>query len=159
VRHSGLFVSLCHCRVWRAKEATCEAMKEMAQADAAKRLNALEIITLILSTYVLIALLVQALLPLTPDAVALLDWVDVFVCVVFLTDFFVSFARAPSKRAYLIKWGWIDFLSSIPALPAFRVGRSSESFAFCVCYVLSGRLRICSFTFCESEKRPLWQPS
>jgi len=96
-------------------------MKEMAQADAAKRLNALEIITLIFSTYVLIALLVQALLPLTPDVVALLDWVDLIVCIVFLTDFFVSLARAPSKPAYLIRWCWIDFLSSIPMLPAFRV--------------------------------------
>jgi voltage-gated potassium channel len=72
---------------------------------------------------VLIALLIQALFPLAPDAVALLDWVDLFVCIVFLTDFFVSLARAPSKPAYLIKWGWIDFLSSSPMLPAFRVGR------------------------------------
>jgi voltage-gated potassium channel len=98
-------------------------MKEMTQADAAKRLSPLEIITLLLSIYVIIALLIQALFPLTPDAVALLDWVDFFVCVVFLTDFFVSLARAQSKRAYRIKWGWIDFLSSIPVLPAFRIGR------------------------------------
>jgi voltage-gated potassium channel len=98
-------------------------MQKITQADAAKRLSLLEIITLLLSIYVLIALLIQALFPLTPDAVALLDWVDLFVCVVFLTDFFVNLARAPSKRAYLIKWGWIDFLSSIPMLPAFRVGR------------------------------------
>jgi voltage-gated potassium channel len=92
------------------------------RAEAAKRLNPLEIITLILSIYVLIALLIQSLVPLPPDAVALLDWIDLLVCIVFLTDFFVRFRRAPSKLAFL-KWGWIDFVSSIPAVNIFRVGR------------------------------------
>jgi voltage-gated potassium channel len=110
--------------VWKAKEAELsKPMKGITQADAAKRLNPLEIVTLILSIYLLIVLLIQTLFPLPPDAIVLLDWVDLFICVVFLTDFFVCLVKAPSKRAYLIKWGWIDFLSSIPVLPAFRVGR------------------------------------
>ena len=58
-----------------------------SQTEAAKRLNPLEIIALILSIYVLIALLIQSLVPLSPDAVALLDWADLLVCIVFLTDF------------------------------------------------------------------------
>jgi len=41
---------------------------------------------------------------------------------VFLADFFVRFHRAPSKAKFL-KWGWIDFVSSIPTLDLFRVGR------------------------------------
>jgi voltage-gated potassium channel len=90
--------------------------------EAAKRLNPLEIVTLILSIYVLVALLIQSLVPLPPDAIVLLDWIDLFVCIVFLTDFFVRFRRAPSKLAFL-KWGWIDFVSSIPAVNIFRVGR------------------------------------
>jgi voltage-gated potassium channel len=93
-----------------------------SEAEAAKRLNPLEIITLILSVYVLIALLIQSLVPLPPDAVAALDWIDLLVCIVFLTDFFVRFAQAQSKLAFL-KWGWIDFVSSIPAVNVFRVGR------------------------------------
>jgi voltage-gated potassium channel len=93
-----------------------------SQTDAEKRLNPLEIITLIFSIYVLIALLIQSLVPLSPDAVALLDWIDLLVCIVFLTDFFVRFKQAPSKLAFL-KWGWIDFVSSIPAFDMFRVGR------------------------------------
>jgi hypothetical protein len=60
-------------RCGEQKRQNAEAMKELSQADAAKRLNPLEIITLILSIYVLIALLIQALLPLAPDAVALLE--------------------------------------------------------------------------------------
>jgi voltage-gated potassium channel len=47
---------------------------------------------------------------------------DLFVCIVFLTDFFVRFAQAEWKLAFL-KWGWIDFVSSIPAFNLFRVGR------------------------------------
>jgi voltage-gated potassium channel len=93
-----------------------------SQTEAAKRLNPLEIVTLILSVYVLIALLIQSLVPLPPDAVAALDWIDLLVCIVFLTDFFVRFAQAQSKLAFL-KWGWIDFVSSIPAVNVFRVGR------------------------------------
>ena len=93
-----------------------------SQTEAAKRLNPLEIITLILSIYVLVALLIQSLVPLPPDAVVLLDRIDLFVCIVFLTDFFVRFTRAPSKLGFL-KWGWIDFVSSIPVVGVFRVGR------------------------------------
>ena len=93
-----------------------------SQTEAAKRLSPLEIITLIFSIYVLIALLIQSLVPLSPDAVALLDWADLLVCIVFLTDFFVRFKQAPSKLAFL-KWNWIDFVSSIPAVNVFRVGR------------------------------------
>jgi len=93
-----------------------------SQTEAAKRLNPLEIITLILSIYVLIALLIQSLVPLPPDAVALLDWIDLLVCIVFLTDFFVRFSQAQWKLAFL-KWGWIDFVSGIPAVSVFRVGR------------------------------------
>jgi voltage-gated potassium channel len=97
-------------------------MAKPTQTEAAERLNPLEIITLILSVYVLIALLIQSLVALPPDAVVLLDWIDLLVCIVFLTDFFVRFAQAPSKLAFL-KWGWIDFVSSIPAVNIFRVGR------------------------------------
>lgn len=48
---------------------------------------------------------------------------DRFLCLCrFLADFFVRFHRAPSKVEFL-KWGWIDFVSSIPMLNLFRVGR------------------------------------
>jgi voltage-gated potassium channel len=94
-----------------------------SQTEAAKPLNPLEIITLILSIYVLVALLIQSLNLLPPDAVVLLDRIDWLICIVFLTDFFVRFTRAPSKLGFL-KWGWIDFVSSIPvAGGVFQVGR------------------------------------
>jgi len=97
-------------------------MPAPSEADAAKRLTPLQVATLILSIYVLIALLVQSVFQLPAAADALLDRIDFFVCLVFLADFFARFARAPSKLAFL-KWGWIDFVSSIPMLDIFRIGR------------------------------------
>lgn len=94
----------------------------LTEREAAERLGFVEILTLILSVYVLIALLVQATVPLEPDTTKILDRIDFFVCIVFLTDFFTRLYRAPSKGEFL-KWGWIDFVSSIPMLDIFRIGR------------------------------------
>ena len=49
-------------------------------------------------------------------------FMDTIISLIFMADFFRSLAKAPSKRAYL-KWGWMDFLGSLPAYPAFRVFR------------------------------------
>jgi voltage-gated potassium channel len=86
------------------------------------RIGFLEISVLVLSVYVLGALLVQTLFPLAPEVSALLDRIDFFVCIVFLTEFCVRFHRAPSKLRFM-RWGWIDLISSIPLLDALRWGR------------------------------------
>lgn len=85
-------------------------------------LTALQLVTLLLSVYVLIALFIQSAFKLPPETHALLDRVDFYVCFVFMADFVVRFRRAPSKLAFM-KWGWIDLLSSIPVIEAFRIGR------------------------------------
>jgi voltage-gated potassium channel len=92
------------------------------QLEAAKRLTPLQAVTLILSVYVLLALLAESLFQFPPATEALLNRIDFFVCLVFLSDFFTRLIQAPSKPAFL-KWGWIDFVSSIPTLDIFRVGR------------------------------------
>jgi voltage-gated potassium channel len=97
-------------------------MEVLDERRAAERLGLLQVLTLILSVYVLVALFIQATVRLSPDTIRILNWIDFFVCVVFLTDFFVRFHSAPSKAKFL-KWGWIDFVSSIPMLDIFRVGR------------------------------------
>jgi voltage-gated potassium channel len=43
-----------------------------------------------------------------------------------LFDFIATLWRAPSKTRYLVTWGWIDFLSSIPMLNALRWGRAAR---------------------------------
>src|SRR5688572_17376674 len=55
-----------------------------------------------------------------------LGYADNVVCVFFLMDFFISLYRAPRRMHYLVTWGWIDLLSSIPALDAFRWGRTAR---------------------------------
>lgn len=91
--------------------------------QASQELTTLHAVTLILSVYVLVALVVQSIFPLSPETNLFLDWIDFCICIVFLIDFFVRLYSAPSKLAFL-KWGWIDFVSSIPMLDAFRLGRT-----------------------------------
>lgn len=77
---------------------------------------------LVLSVYVLIALFVDTVFKLSPEMSSLLQKLDTAICFIFLGDFFYHLYRAESKLAFL-KWGWIDFISSIPMLSMFRWGR------------------------------------
>ena len=52
-----------------------------------------------------------------------LDTADNVVCIAFLADFVLSFARAPRKMRYLATWGWLDLVSSVPSLDVARWGR------------------------------------
>src|SRR5688500_7580518 len=81
-----------------------------------------QIVILVLSVYVLVAMFVEAVVGLPPDIVAVLHRIDTGICVIFLTDFFVRRARAKSKSEFL-RWGWIDFVSSIPAVDVLRWAR------------------------------------
>jgi voltage-gated potassium channel len=58
----------------------------------------------------------------------LLDYADWAVCGVFLVDFAVTFAKAPSKTRYMATWGWLDLLSSLPAIDMARWGRAARVF-------------------------------
>lgn len=49
-------------------------------------------------------------------------FIDTLISLVFLFDFFTTLYQAPNKVQYL-KWGWMDFLGSIPALPVLRMFR------------------------------------
>ncbi|MCE0496690.1 MAG: ion transporter [Methylacidiphilales bacterium] len=76
----------------------------------------LQIIILILSVYVLIVFAIQTFVrDLSPETNEILDGMDLVVCVFFLWDFFFRLWKAPSKLEFM-KWGWIDFISSIPIL-------------------------------------------
>ena len=86
-----------------------------------------ELFMLALCTYVLGALAAQALFPLDPETVSILDMVDTAVCVVFLIDFFRSLYRAEAKLDYFVRWGWLDLLSSIPAVDWLRWGRAARA--------------------------------
>lgn len=81
-----------------------------------------EVVVLILSFYVLGALLVRTVNRLSPDNDQLLDQIDFYVCLYFLYDFFWRLYKAENKWAFM-RWGWIDLIASIPAFDWFRWGR------------------------------------
>jgi len=75
-----------------------------------------------LCLYVLIALAIETFAKLDKDTSEILMYADTGICVIFLADFVVRLIRADSKLGYL-KWGWIDFISSIPMVGFLRWGR------------------------------------
>lgn len=85
--------------------------------------NLWQIFMLILCVYVLLALFVDTFFELDPGTSELLIQIDNAICFIFLADFFYTLYRAESKKQYL-KWGWIDFVSSIPFLTFLRWGRA-----------------------------------
>ena len=91
-------------------------------AHAEERLGPFQFVMLALSVYVLIALFIESTADLPAETRALLRGIDNAICFIFLADFCVRFAKAESKGRFL-RWGWIDLLSSIPALDALRWGR------------------------------------
>ena len=79
-------------------------------------------------------IMILMLLPLDEDTLALLQYYDVLICIIFLIDFFGNLRAASSKSEYFIKYrGWLDLLGSIPGVLAvskfsslFRLARLSR---------------------------------
>lgn len=87
-----------------------------------------QLFMLALCLYVLAALAAQTLILLDPETVRILDIADFGICLIFLVDFIRSLVLAPNRLQYLVRWGWIDLLSSIPAIDVFRWGRAARIF-------------------------------
>lgn len=45
------------------------------------------------------------------------------ICVLFLIDFLIQIVQAENRLKYMVRWGWLDLLSSIPAVEILRFGR------------------------------------
>jgi voltage-gated potassium channel len=58
-----------------------------------------------------------------PEIEAVFDAADFVICIAFALDFFVSLWSAPNRLRYLVTWGWLDLLSSIPMVDPMRWGR------------------------------------
>jgi voltage-gated potassium channel len=82
-----------------------------------------ELFILLMCGYSLFALALQTFLTLRPDDIAILDAFDNLVCGIFLIDFLIRLIQAPQKWNFFVTWGWIDLISSIPAIDIFRAGR------------------------------------
>jgi len=87
-----------------------------------EKLTYLNLLIIILSIYVLLSLLVDTFFTLPTQISKLLFTIDNGICVVFLLDFCLRFYRAENKLKFM-RWGWIDLVSSIPAVDILRAGR------------------------------------
>jgi voltage-gated potassium channel len=94
----------------------------MSQSNSRGTSGVYELLMLGLCAYVLLALAAMTFFRLDESVIQVLEYVDAGVCVLFLTDFCVQYARAESKLRFL-RWGWIDLVSSIPTLGWLRWGR------------------------------------
>lgn len=99
-----------------------QAMSEQVINPERARLTLFQCIILVLSVYVLAALFIQKVFPLSPGTNQLIDRIDFIICLIFIYDFFLRLYRAQSKLSFL-KWGWIDLVSSIPMFDFLRWGR------------------------------------
>lgn len=82
-----------------------------------------QLFVLVLCVYAIAALALHAILPADGPGRDFLDAVDYVVCGIFFIDFLVSLATSPDRTRYFLTWGWLDLLSSVPALPVARLGR------------------------------------
>ena len=89
---------------------------------AKKEISLFNIIILILSFYIILSLIFTTFFVLSMEIVILLNYVDNFICIIFLVDFGIRFKNANNKLVFM-KWGWIDLVASIPFLDIFRAGR------------------------------------
>jgi len=86
------------------------------------QLSLLNLVVFVLSIYVLLAILVDTVFMLPKETSILLTYIDNAICVFFFAEFCIRFYQAKDKIAF-IKWGWIDLISSIPAISYLRAGR------------------------------------
>lgn len=87
-----------------------------------EKLGYFNIIILVLTIYVLGALLVETFCALPKETAKLLNFIDKAICLIFFIDFVVRFFKAKNKLKFM-RWGWIDLVSSIPVMNYFRAGR------------------------------------
>ncbi len=87
----------------------------------------------------LVSMGVQTFYKQTPEVYQWLNALDCFICIFFLYDWVFKFLVSDSKKKFL-KWGWVDFLLSIPvgngvwaAYPQLlRFARSARSLKYIV---------------------------
>lgn len=82
-----------------------------------------QVLILLTSIAVLIALILSLFVPLPQEIKKVLDVADIGICIIFMADFFLLLYLHNDRRKYLLTWGWLDFLSSIPLIDPLRWGR------------------------------------
>jgi voltage-gated potassium channel len=78
---------------------------------------------LAISVLSLVFLAAGVILDGNSDVASILNVADTALCALFFIDFVITLTRSKSKRQYLATWGWLDLVSSLPMVPALRIGR------------------------------------
>jgi voltage-gated potassium channel len=87
-----------------------------------------QIFMLGLSLFVIGALALQVFADLSEESIRILDYSDFAICIVFAFDFLRSLRLAENRMTYMLRWGWLDLLSSIPTVDLLRWGRTARVF-------------------------------
>ena len=87
------------------------------------RMTPFQTVVLVLSIYSLVAVFVLEVIKPPAAVCRLLDVFDLVVCMIFITDFIYQMVVSENRLKYFLRWGWIDFVSSIPAIGFLRWGR------------------------------------
>ncbi len=85
-----------------------------------------ELFMVVLSILVLAMLGAEFLFDLDEEHSVVVFYMDTAVCVVFFLDFLHSLARAKNRKRYFLTWGWLDLISSIPAVGPLGIGRAAR---------------------------------
>lgn len=97
-------------------------MANSSDLNPSQRPRVYQFFMLGLCIYVLAALATETVAPLSDDTKTILEYADNGICAIFIVDFFCNLIFSRDRLGYL-KWGWLDLVSSIPMVDAFRVGR------------------------------------
>jgi voltage-gated potassium channel len=84
------------------------------------------IFMLSLSIFAIALLTVDTIFSVNHNVQTIIEYTDTLICGFFFLDFLIMLFRSDEKLRYIITWGWLDFLSSIPMLSTLRWGRSAR---------------------------------
>lgn len=85
-----------------------------------------ELFVLGLSIVAVVLLVLEYTAPIGAETLRLIQWADLVLCVLFFVDFVRSLRAASNKWAYMRSSGWLDLLSSVPAVEQLRLARAAR---------------------------------
>jgi voltage-gated potassium channel len=106
---------------------------EVLSANASKAEKAAErrqagylLFVLCISVIALGVLAVDGFIGADREVKRVLYYADLVLCALFFIDFLHCFTSAENKGKYMLTWGWLDLVSSIPAVGPLRWGRAAR---------------------------------
>lgn len=85
-----------------------------------------QVVILLTSLSVLVVLSLSLFTPVKGELKEILDWADVAACVIFMIDFLILLYLHKDRKRYMLTWGWLDLISSIPLIDPLRWGRMAR---------------------------------